>query len=410
MLASPHLVSNVSRIDNYKLFKYWNSYSVLIKTKMKRFTLLICLFFIHFAYAELTYTPIEGGYEVSGGYNLSGPVVIPDTYNGQPVIKIPHLGFSGQVNITSITLPSTLRIISEEAFSGCSNLRHIYMPDTLDSIGGEAFQNCSSLLSVDIPLGVSVIEPNTFRGCTSLQSVNLPNGILEIRYNAFYLCDSLVYIQLPTSLETIETPLNADNLQSIIFTGNAPSITAPTIASSGTVYHLENATGFTTSTWAGRPVATYSSYNTFSTVADFLIQADVDQNETDADSAIANIQADVDQNETDSDSADSQLQSQIDANTLAITNLQNAISNLIDDAILTILSDPQSYGLYTEEQLVEARTGSTLINIENEQAVISMNIEQSEDLNNWTTKANHTVQIPIENNKGKQFYRFQVSE
>ena len=359
---------------------------------MKPFTLLICLFFIHFAYAELTYNPIEGGYEVSGGYNLSGPVVIPDTYNGQPVIKIPHLGFSGQVNITSITLPSTLRIISEEAFSGCSNLRHIYMPNTLDSIGREAFQNCSSLLSVDIPLGVSVIEPNTFRGCTSLQSVNLPNGILEIRYNAFYLCDSLVYIQLPTSLETIETPLNADNLQSIIFTGNAPSITAPTIASSGTVYHLENATGFTTPTWAGRPVATYSSYNTFFTVSDFLIQADVDQNET------------------DSDSADSQLQLQIDANALAITNLQNAISDLIDDAILTILSDPKSYGLYTEEQLVEARTGSTLINIENEQAVISMNIEQSEDLNNWTTKANHTVQIPIENNKGKQFYRFQVTE
>ena len=83
------------------------------------------------------------------------------------------------------------------------------------------------MLSVDIPLGVSVIEPNTFRGCTSLQSVNLPNGILEIRYNAFYLCDSLVYIQLPTSLETIETPLNADNLQSIIFTGNAPSTTRP---------------------------------------------------------------------------------------------------------------------------------------------------------------------------------------
>ena len=56
---------------------------------MKPFTLLICLFFIHFAYAELTYTPIEGGYEVSGGYNLSGPVVIPDIYNGLPVIKIP---------------------------------------------------------------------------------------------------------------------------------------------------------------------------------------------------------------------------------------------------------------------------------------------------------------------------------
>ena len=81
---------------------------------MKLFTLLICLFIIDFAYAGLVYTPIEGGYDVSG-YNLSGSVVIPDTYNSLPIIKIRYSGFSNQVNITSITFPSTLRIISEEA-------------------------------------------------------------------------------------------------------------------------------------------------------------------------------------------------------------------------------------------------------------------------------------------------------
>ena len=377
---------------------------------MKPFTLLIFLFIINFAYAELIYTPIEGGYEVSGGYNLSGSVVIPDTYNSLPIIKIPHLGFSSQENITSITLPSTLRIISEEAFSGCSNLRHINMPNTLDSIGPGAFLNCSSLLSIDIPIGVSEIENSTFRNCTSLQNINIPEGVTNISGSAFDLCDSLRNIQFPSSLESIGTLL-LDNLHSIIFTGNAPLINGgPIFASSGTVYHLENAIGFTAPTWEGRPVATYSSFNTFSSFADFIIQADVDQNEADADAAIANLQTDVDQNEADANTADSQLQTQIDANALAITNLQDALSNLIDDAILAILSEPQSYGLYTEEQLIEARAGSTLINIENEQAIISMDIEQSEDLTNWTTKASHTVQIPIENKKDKQFYRFQVSE
>jgi len=376
---------------------------------MKPFTLLICLFIIDFAYAELIYTPIEGGYEVSGGYNLSGSVVIPDTYNSLPIIKIPHLGFSSQENITSITLPSTLRIISEEAFSGCSNLRHINMPNSLDSIGPAAFLNCSSLLSIDIPIGVSEIENSTFRNCTSLQNINIPEGVTNISGSAFDLCDSLRNIQFPSSLESVGR-LNSDNLHSIIFTGNAPLISGAVIASSGTVYHLENAIGFTSPTWGDRPVSTYSSFNTFSSFADFIIQADVDQNEADADAAIANLQTDIDQNEADANTADSQLQSQIDANALAITNLQDALSNLIDDAILAILSEPQSYGLYTEEQLIEARAGSTLINIENEQAIISMDIEQSEDLTNWTTETSHTLQIPIENKKDKQFYRFRVTE
>ena len=376
---------------------------------MKPFTLLICLFIIDFAYAQLIYTPIEGGYEVSG-YNLSGSVVIPDTYNSQPIIKIQYSGFLNEVDITSITFPSTLRIISEAAFSGCSNLRHINMPNTLDSIGPSAFRDCSSLLSIDIPIGVSEIENNTFRGCTSLQNINISEGVTNISGSAFDLCDSLRNIQFPSSLESIGTLL-LDNLHSIIFTGNAPLINGgPVFASSGTVYHLENAIGFTSPTWGDRPVSTYSSYNTFSSFADFIIQADVDQNEADADAAIANLQTDVDQNEADANTADSQLQTQIDANALAITNLQDALSDLIDDAILAILSEPQSYGLYTEEQLIEARAGSTLINIENEQAIISMDIEQSEDLTNWTTKTSHTVQIPIENKKDKRFYRFQVSE
>ena len=44
------------------------------------------------------------------------------------------------------------------------------------------------------------------------------------------------------------------------------------------------------------------------------VQADVDQNETDADAAIAAVQADVDQNETDADAAIAAVQADVDQN------------------------------------------------------------------------------------------------
>ena len=58
--------------------------------------------------------------------------------------------------------------------------------------------------------------------------------------------------------------------------------------------------------------------------------ADVDQNETDADAAIAAVQADVDQNETDAD-ADQSLQTQIDALTTSSVSSLNDLNDVVID-------------------------------------------------------------------------------
>ena len=60
------------------------------------------------------------------------------------------------------------------------------------------------------------------------------------------------------------------------------------------------------------------------------VQADVDQNETDADAAIAAVQADVDQNETDADAAIAAVQADVDANEAAALSARNTIQADVD--------------------------------------------------------------------------------
>ena len=64
------------------------------------------------------------------------------------------------------------------------------------------------------------------------------------------------------------------------------------------------------------------------------MQADVDQNESDADAAIAAVQADVNINETDSDNADATLQSAIDTKQDIITGGASTITLIIYQQIL----------------------------------------------------------------------------
>lgn len=89
----------------------------------------------HFSFPErITYIARWAFYNTS----LSGALVIPDN-----VTKIDDVSFANTL-IGSVSFPSTLLIIGNEAFSDCTSLSGtLNLPETLISIGTYTFRNCS---------------------------------------------------------------------------------------------------------------------------------------------------------------------------------------------------------------------------------------------------------------------------
>ena len=123
--------------------------------------------------ATINYTTTDGNiadvnfYAISNEYNNGiGKVV----YYGDGTI-IPARAFSDCVNLESVTIPSSVKIIGNNAFYGCSNLINLTIPDSVTTIGEYAFAYCGSLTSVTIPDSVTTIGSKAFWGCDSLTSV-----------------------------------------------------------------------------------------------------------------------------------------------------------------------------------------------------------------------------------------------
>ena len=103
--------------------------------------------------------------------------------------------------ITSVTIPSGVRTLGNDALQSCSRLTSITIPSGVTSIGSSAFYGCSALTSINIPSGVTSIGMSTFNGCSRLTSITIPSGVTSIGNQAFSGCTGLTSI-------TVLTPSN----------------------------------------------------------------------------------------------------------------------------------------------------------------------------------------------------------
>lgn len=119
----------------------------------------------------------NGVFTVSGegdmpDYNAKGEVSpwTYDVFRGDPttviieegITSISYMAFSGYLNITSVSLPSSLRKIGDRAFSSCNSLEEIVIPDGVEEIGDKAFFNSYSLKKIEIPASVTKIGDGIF--------------------------------------------------------------------------------------------------------------------------------------------------------------------------------------------------------------------------------------------------------
>lgn len=111
-------------------------------------------------------------------------ITIPDKINGIEVGSINERCFENS-NIESVTLPSSVTSIEQQAFYGCDNLKSINLSN-VKFIGTEAFTNCPSLTdNIDLS-SVEMISERGLAG-TYFKTMNLPK-CTDIRDSAFEDC------------------------------------------------------------------------------------------------------------------------------------------------------------------------------------------------------------------------------
>lgn len=182
---------------------------------------------------------------------------------GNEVVNIPAYLCGIMSSIESISLPTSLKSIGEEAFYGCSSITSIAIPQNVNTIGVGAFNECKAVTSftvdsknnsfssvsgvlfdknqtklIQYPIGKSSTSytiPNTvssiekysfnssnlstitipecvisigngaFGNCSKLNSIAVPNSVTSVGEYAFNLCTSLTSVTLSNALQEIKS-------------------------------------------------------------------------------------------------------------------------------------------------------------------------------------------------------------
>ena len=191
-------------------------------------------------------------------HKLQTDFTIPDKIGRYRVRRIGVGSFSGCHELTSLTIPTGVTSIENNAFASCTELMCVKIPASVTDIGERVFTDCRRLgvfivassnqnykshagllltkdgktlihgVNGDVTIfdGVTRIESEAFRGCSGLAKVKIPTSVTSIGTRAFEDCDGLVSITIPNSMASIgdEVFSGCYRLKSIIIPDNVTSI------------------------------------------------------------------------------------------------------------------------------------------------------------------------------------------
>ncbi|KAL7716928.1 hypothetical protein QTN25_005523 [Entamoeba marina] len=115
-------------------------------------------------------------------------VVIPSS-----IIELPKECFKGCYSLLSITIPTTITSIEEKCFEGTVRLSKIDLPTSLKYIGKRVF---GSITSITIPSSVKGLSEEMFYDCSMLESLTVHKNINTIPRMCFYNCSKLTKIHV----------------------------------------------------------------------------------------------------------------------------------------------------------------------------------------------------------------------
>ncbi|CAN2226762.1 Listeria/Bacterioides repeat [Candidatus Nanopelagicaceae bacterium] len=145
--------------------------------------------------------------EVTGHTSCVGTATIPEGVTsiatGSNPCATPSLGISCNAYLTSVILPSTLKVINAKAFADTGLTGNIVIPSGVTTIGDSAFYRTGNISTV-IPASVTSFGSSVFYR-SNVTSVSFESGstIAALGSNSFYITFNLTSIVLPDSIKTI---------------------------------------------------------------------------------------------------------------------------------------------------------------------------------------------------------------
>lgn len=112
---------------------------------------------------------------------------------------ISSTAFNGLKELTSISLPTSVKALSDFAFAG-TGIKSLNIPETVTFIGNDVFENCSSLESLTLPHNITAIPNEMCWNCSKLKTIEIPEGVKTIGTSAFYGCSSLESVVIPSTV------------------------------------------------------------------------------------------------------------------------------------------------------------------------------------------------------------------
>lgn len=170
------------------------------------------------------------GYSVKAGTYIGriSNLVIPAEYNGKKVVSIYEYGFLNCTKLITVSIPDTVRTISDTAFDGCTYIQSfiiraegeadpvyssvdgtILYDNRLTGANEIAFVPSALTGTYYVPDGVTRITPKTFNR-SKLTEIIIPSSVVSVAKDAFVSCTALTTITFTESFGAETSILEMD--------------------------------------------------------------------------------------------------------------------------------------------------------------------------------------------------------
>lgn len=152
--------------------------------------------------ADYSYEVLEDGTVKIVGYSgSSAELIIPNSIGEYTVSQLGEKSFMGNETLESVTIPSTVKVISNYSFKNCANLKIVRLEEGLQEIGEDAFYE-TGLTSFSFPSTVTKVGLRAI-GRTQITSIHVPNTVTEWGRGVFYGNEKLVTVTFAANITEI---------------------------------------------------------------------------------------------------------------------------------------------------------------------------------------------------------------